>query len=370
MSKFSLSISEVAALLGVESPTPTNTDLRLTGVSSLEDATSEEIAFFEHPKYVRALRATQAGLVLVPLSFNESIATPTLAVANPSAAFSVLLDKLFPPHTPGEYQGIHPSAVVHETAQVSDKACIQSGAVVGAGAHVGAHTVIGPNTVVGRDVWIGEDCVIHPQVVLYDRTQIANRVVIHSNTVIGSDGFGYCYAEGRHQKVTHHGFVQIDDDVEIGACTAIDRARFGRTWIQAGTKIDNLVQIAHNVTIGEHCLIISQTGIAGSARLGKRVTLAGQVGVVGHIEIGDNVVVAAKSGVSKDCPPNQTMMGMFSIPMNEARELVAHYHRLPKTAAKLKSLEEEVAELKRLVSELAKPSTEAQPAETRDWKHQ
>jgi len=146
-----------------------------------------------------------------------------------------------------------------------------------------------------------------------------------------------------------HPTAIIEDDVEIGACTTIDRARFGRTWIQRGTKIDNLVQIAHNVVIGPDCLVISQTGISGSAKLGSHVTLAGQVGVVGHVSVGDNVVVAAKSGVSKDTPPGQTLMGMFGIPMKEARELVAHYHRLPKTAARIKSLEAEVRELRALL---------------------
>ena len=159
--------------------------------------------------------------------------------------------------------------------------------------------------------------------------------------------------------MVHRGFVQIDDDVEVGACTTIDRARFGRTWIQQGTKIDNLVQIAHNVVIGPHCLIVSQTGISGSARLGSYITLAGQVGVVGHIEIGDKVIVTAKSGVSKDAAPNQVLMGTYGIPMREAKELVAHYHRLPKTAERIKSLEREVAELKALVARLLPTETTA-----------
>jgi UDP-3-O-[3-hydroxymyristoyl] glucosamine N-acyltransferase len=176
--------------------------------------------------------------------------------------------------------------------------------------------------------------------------------VIQSHAVLGSDGFGYRFSEGRHHRLPHRGYVQIDDDVEIGACTTIDRARFGRTWIQMGTKIDNLVQIAHNVVIGPHCLIIAQTGISGSARLGSYVTLAGQVGVVGHTEIGDQVVVAAKGGVSKDVPAKQQLMGTYGIDAREARELVAHYRRLPKTAAKIKRLEQELEDLRSVVATL------------------
>ena len=193
---------------------------------------------------------------------------------------------------------------------------------------------------------------MNPHAILCEGSILGSRVIIQSGAVIGCDGFGYHFTEGRHLRVVHRGHVQIDDDVEVGACTTIDRARFGRTWIQEGTKIDNLVQIAHNVTIGPHCLIIAQTGISGSARLGKYCTLAGQVGVVGHIEIGDEVVVAAKGGVSKDTASKQQLMGTYGVPMKEGRELVAHYRRLPKTVARLKAVEEELRDLKLLVAKL------------------
>jgi UDP-3-O-[3-hydroxymyristoyl] glucosamine N-acyltransferase len=248
--------------------------------------------------------------------------------------------------------GIHPAAVVHHSAEIDRTACIHPCAVIEPGAKIGARSSIGAHAFIGRRSHVGEDCVIHPNAVLREGTIVGSRVIIHSGAVIGSDGFGFRFAEGRHHKVAHTGHVQIDDDVEVGACTTIDRARFGRTWIQAGTKIDNLVQIAHNVIIGPHCLVCAQTGISGSARLGKHVTLAGQVGVVGHIEIADEVLVTAKSGVSKDATKGQQLMGTYGIPLKEARELVAHYHRLPKTAAKIKSLESEVEELKALVRQL------------------
>jgi UDP-3-O-[3-hydroxymyristoyl] glucosamine N-acyltransferase len=216
---------------------------------------------------------------------------------------------------------------------------------------IGAGTVICALSFVGRNSKIGADTYIYPNVVIRESTLIGSRVIIHSGSVIGGDGFGFQLVNGKHQKIPQLGFVQIDDEVEIGACTTIDRARFGRTWIQTGAKIDNLVQIAHNVVVGPHCVIAAQTGISGSSRLGRYVTLAGQVGVVGHVEIGDEVVVAAKSGVSKDTPARQQLMGMFGVPMKEARELVAHYHRLPKTVAKLKAMEAELAALRKIVEE-------------------
>jgi UDP-3-O-[3-hydroxymyristoyl] glucosamine N-acyltransferase len=362
MSAPSLTLLEIAAAIGAALPPDSDPALVVTGAAALEDAQPGEVAFFEHPKYLRALRATKAGVVLVPLAFDEPISAILLRVADPSAAFSILLTRLAAPITPDE-PGIHPAAIVHATAEIHPTACIHPGAVIAAGAKIGARTSIGAQAFIGLGAQVGEDCLIHPHAVLREGTILGARVIIHSCAVLGSDGFGFRFAEGRHHKVIHRGHVQIDDDVEVGACTTIDRARFGRTWIQAGTKIDNLVQIAHNVVIGPHCLIVSQTGISGSARLGKYVTLAGQVGVVGHIEIGDQVIVTAKSGVSKDAEPKQVLMGTYGIPIKEARELVAHYHRQPKTVARLKELETEVQTLKALVQELLQSRTPASSGE-------
>jgi UDP-3-O-[3-hydroxymyristoyl] glucosamine N-acyltransferase len=224
---------------------------------------------------------------------------------------------------------------------------------------IGARTVVGAHSFVGRGSRLGDDCRIHPNVTLREGTVLGSRVVIHSAAVIGSDGFGYSLVDGQHVKIPQVGTVQIDDDVEIGAGTTIDRARFGKTWIQEGTKIDNLVQIAHNVVIGPHCLIIAQTGISGSAKLGRYVTLAGQVGVVGHVTVGDQVIVAAKSGISKDTPAKTTLLGMIGQPIAEERKLMVHYRQLPKTVARLKALEVELAELK---AEMATRGSEARTA--------
>lgn len=344
-----MTLSEIAECIGVQidAGVPQLT-IPITRGSSLEDAKEGDIVFYDNPRYLRSLRETKATVALVPLDFAEPISVTLLRVENPSAAFTTVLQKLVPP--PAKYpEGIHPTAAIGNGVEIHPTASIQPHAVIEDGVKIGAGSVISALSFVGRNSSIGENSFIHPNVVLGESTVIGSRVIIHSGTVIGADGFGYKLVNGKHEKVPQLGNVQIDDDVEVGACTTIDRARFGKTWIQTGAKIDNLVQIAHNVVIGPHCLIVAQTGISGSSRLGRYVTLAGQVGVVGHIEIGDEVVVAAKSGVSKDTAPRQTLMGMFGIPMKEARELVAHYHRLPKTVAKLKALEAEIATLREII---------------------
>ena len=351
MADSTISLHDIAHAIGAELPSGADPAMRISGATSLDQARSGHITFYEGPKFLRALRATQADVVLVPTTFDEPLSQVLLRVSNPSEAFDAIFDKFAPPAA-HRVCGIHPTAIVHDTAQVDLAATVEAHAVIEAGARVGARSVIGAHVFIGRNSQIGEDCHLHPNAVLREGTVLGARVIIQSNAVIGSDGFGYRFAEGRHHHMAHRGNVQLDDDVEIGACTTIDRARFGRTWIQNGTKIDNLVQIAHNVVIGPHCLIVAQTGISGSARLGKYVTLAGQVGVVGHVEIGDQVVVAAKGGVSKDAPAKQQLMGTYGIPAKDARELVAHYRRLPKTAAKIKKLEQDIEELKSILATL------------------
>jgi len=345
-----LTLHEIAQTVGAKLPADADPAMSIFGATTLEEAQTGQIAFYEHPKYLRALRMTKAAVVIVPPAFDEVLAPVVLRVSNPAAAFSAILDKLEPTVPQERESGIHPTAVVHPTARVDPTATIEPLAVVEEGVEIGPRSIVGAHALVGRHSRLGEDCHLHPHAILRDGCLLGSRVVIQSGAVIGSIGFGFAFVEGRHRRLGHRGCVQLDDDVEVGACTTIDRARFGRTWIQTGVKIDNLVQIAHNVVIGPHCLIVAQTGISGSARLGQYVTLAGQVGVVGHVEIGDQVIVAAKGGVSKDTAPRQQLMGTYGIPAKEARELVAHYRRLPKTVAKIKALEQELAELKVLVA--------------------
>jgi UDP-3-O-[3-hydroxymyristoyl] glucosamine N-acyltransferase len=346
----SLPLSAVASLTGADLAAGADPAANVSGVASLQEAQPGDITFFGNAKYLPALRRTRATAALVPRDFAEELPVVLLRVDDPSLAFAQVVAHFTPP--PVTFApGIHPTAVVAPSAEIDPSASVQPYAVIEDGVRIGAGTVVGAHTYIGHESRIGEQCHLHAHVTLRERTQLGARVIIHSGAVLGSDGFGFSQQQGRHVKIPQVGYVQVDDDVEIGACTTIDRARFGRTWIQAGTKIDNLVQIAHNVVLGEHCLVASQTGISGSARFGRYVTMAGQVGVVGHVEVGDHVLVMAKSGISKDTPAHTTLLGMIGAPIKEERELMVHYRRLPKTVARLKQLEGEVAALRALVEQ-------------------
>src|SRR5205085_1776421 len=206
---------------------------------------------------------------------------------------------------------------------------------------IGDETVIGASTLVGRESSIGASCLIYPRVTIRERTRIGSNVIIHSGAVIGSDGFGFEFVDGQHRKIPQLGIVQIDDNVEIGANTTIDRARFGRTWIQEDVKIDNLVQIAHNVVIGKHSVIAAQVGISGSVRVGERVSMAGQVGIVGHATIGDGTMIAAQSGVSKNIPGG-VWFGYPAVPFAEAKRQFAWVHRLGRLFDRVKAIEKKL----------------------------
>ncbi|MDD5350306.1 MAG: UDP-3-O-(3-hydroxymyristoyl)glucosamine N-acyltransferase [Chthoniobacteraceae bacterium] len=335
------SIEELAALVGgrvIGGPSATH----ITGAAAIADAQEGDITFFGNAKYLPALRASRATCALVPDGFDEAIPAVQIQVANPTLAFSKILEQLAPP--PIVFApGIHPSAVIAADARIGKDVAIQAHVVVEPGAVIGDRTVLGPNVYIGHGTRVGDDCKIYASASIRERCRIGNRVIIHSGAVLGSDGFGFEMANGRYVKIPQTGIVQIDDDVEIGANTTIDRARFGRTWIGEGSKIDNLVQIAHNVVIGKHSIIVSQVGISGSSRIGNYATLAGQVGVVGHIEIGDQAVVAAKSGVSKSIPAKQMWWGSPAGPIQEQKEQHARLNRLAKLMERVKRLEEQVA---------------------------
>jgi UDP-3-O-[3-hydroxymyristoyl] glucosamine N-acyltransferase len=314
----------------------------ITGVASVSDAVAGDITFFGNAKYLPALRTSCATCALVPEDFSETIAPVQIQVANPSLAFSKVVAQFAP--APIEYPvGIHPSAVIDPMARVGKNVSIQAHVVIEPGAEIGDGTFLGANVYIGHGARVGADCKIYPSVSIRERCVLGDRVVIHSGAVIGSDGFGFEMNNGRYVKIPQIGIVQVDNDVEIGANTTIDRARFGRTWIGEGTKIDNLVQIAHNVVIGKHSILVSQVGISGSSRVGNYATLAGQVGVVGHIEIGDQAIVAAKSGVSKSVPAKEMWWGSPASPIHEAKERVAHIKRIPKLIERVKRLEDRVA---------------------------
>jgi len=239
----------------------------------------------------------------------------------------MLLEIFYPPSEPSP--GIHPSAVIHPEAQIGDRVSIQSCAVINKGVRLGSGVEIGSCTIVSEDSQIGDCSHIHPNVTIYPGTQIGRRVIIHAGSVIGSDGFGYARKNGLPYKVPQIGKVVIDDDCEIGANVTIDRGTLGATHISKGVKIDNLVQIGHNVIIGAYSIVVSQVGISGSTQIGEGVIMAGQVGVAGHIQIGDRVTVAAKTGITKNVSSGETMAGFMAMPVREWRKSEAIYRRLP-----------------------------------------
>jgi UDP-3-O-[3-hydroxymyristoyl] glucosamine N-acyltransferase len=315
-------------------------NVEVTGVASLSEAVAGEVTFYADPRYLERLRKTRASAIFVPLTFSEQTAAAQIRVANPSKAFEQVVLKLAP--KPVVFApGVHPTAVVDPSAKLGSGVSVQAHAVIEAGACIGDKSVIGAGSYIGPESVIGESCLIYPNVTIRERTKIAARVIVHSGAVIGADGFGFETVDGRYQKIPQIGIVQIDDDVEIGANTTIDRARFGRTWIQSGVKIDNLVQIAHNVIVGKNSIIAAQTGISGSTRVGENVKMAGQVGVIGHLTIEDDTVIAAQSGISRDLPGG-AWFGSPAVPLPEARRQIALIHRLQKLVDRIKAIEKKL----------------------------
>ena len=316
--------------------------LEITGAASLAEATPGEISFFANPKYLGQLRRTQASAIFVSPDFNEETAAAQIRVANPTKAFEQVVMKLAP--KPIEFPpGIHPSAVIDSSVGLGKEVSIQPCAVIERGVSIGDRTVIGAGSYIGHESVIGADCRIYANVTIRERTRIGSSVIIHSGAVIGADGFGFEMVEGRQEKVPQLGIVQIDNDVEIGANTTIDRARFGRTWIQQGAKIDNLVQVAHNVVVGPGSILVAQVGIAGSSRIGTGVILAGQAGVVGHVEVGDHNVIGAQTGVTKDLPAGSGAWLLSpAVKLREAKEQIARVHSLGKLFARVKAIEKKL----------------------------
>jgi UDP-3-O-[3-hydroxymyristoyl] glucosamine N-acyltransferase len=331
-------VKELAALSGGE--LVGESTLKITGAASLSEATPGEISFFTDRKYIGLLRKTRASAIFVPSDFAEPINVAQIRVSNPTKAFEQVLLK-FGPERITFAPGIHPSAVVDPSAQLGQRVSIQPLAVVEPGANIGNDTIVGAGSYVGHETVIGSACHIYPNVTIRERSRVGSRVIIHSGAVIGADGFGFEMVDGRHQKIQQLGIVQIDDDVEIGANTTVDRARFGRTWIQQGVKIDNLVQIAHNVVIGKNSVIVAQTGISGSTRVGERVMMGGQVGIVGHLEIADGSMIAAQSGITKNLPGG-VWFGSPAVPFPEAKQQIAWIHRLGKLFARVKEIEKKL----------------------------
>jgi len=328
-------LQELATLSGAE--LIGDPKLQITGAASLGEATPGEISFFANRKYIGLLRKTCASAIFVPPDFAEPINAAQVRVSNPTKAFEQVLLK-FAPSAVTFAPGIHSTAIVDPSVQLGERVSIQPLAVIEAGTRIGDDTIVGAGSYIGHETVIGSACHIYPQVTIRERSKIGSRVIVHSGAVIGADGFGFEMVDGRQEKIQQLGIVQIDDDVEIGANTTIDRARFGRTWIQEGAKIDNLVQIAHNVVIGKNTVIAAQSGIAGSVQIGQRVLIGGQVGVIGHIEIGDNTALGAQSGISKNISGG-AWWASPAVPLAEAKQQIAWVRRLGKLVARVKDIE-------------------------------
>ncbi len=318
-------------------------DSRFSGMAALDEAGPQDVSFLGNPKYHPQFLATRAGAVIVARGTSDGPAHAALVeVDNPTLAFSVVV-RHFAAALRRFEPGVHAAAVVDPTAVLDPSAVrVGPGAVVLAGAVVGAGSEIGPNCVVGEHAVLGKDCHLMANSVVRERCVLGDRVILQPGAVVGSDGYGYEHSGGRHVKIEQVGIVEIGDDVEIGANTTIDRARFGKTMIGEGTKIDNLVQIGHNCVIGRHCLIVALTGIAGSTRLGNHVTVAGQVGMAGHVTVGDGATLGARAGVSTSLAGGQVYTGNPARPMREDMKLRATVRRLPEFVERLRRIEKQL----------------------------
>jgi UDP-3-O-[3-hydroxymyristoyl] glucosamine N-acyltransferase len=339
-----ISVADIARL--VKGEVVGDGQLQVSGFSGIKEAKSHELSFLGNPKYEPLLQDTQAGAILVPRQISCPGKT-LIRVDNPSLSFTQVLNfflKEAPDYKP---RGIHPTAVIAPGAKLGPNVAVGANTVIEEGVVIGEGSIISAQCYVGHETHLGQHCLIYPQVVLREKVVLGDRVIIHSGTVIGSDGFGYIMADGKHAKIPQVGTVVIENDVEIGSNVTVDRARFDKTVIGEGTKIDNLVQIAHNVIIGKHCLVIAQSGIAGSTKLGNYVILAAQSGLVGHLELGDGSVVAAQSGLTKSLKAGEQVFGSPAEPIKEAFRIHAHLKRLDKYVETIKDLKKRIEELEK-----------------------
>ncbi len=326
-----------------------NGEVEISGVGSIEEARPGEITFIAHPKYLSNLEKTHASAVIVSKEVTQA-SKPLLCVANPYLAFVKVLHLFF--QKPYQPRGIDPKAWISPTALLGRDLTIYPFVYIGDGCQIKDRVILYPGVYVGEGSVIDEDSILYPNVSIYPHTVIGKRVILHSGVVVGSDGFGYVKDGKKNIKIPQVGRVVIEDDVEIGSNTTIDRATLGETLIRRGVKIDNLVQVAHNVVIGEDSIIVAQVGISGSTKIGSNVTLAGQVGVVDHVEIGDNVIVGAQSGVAYDLAPNQAYTGSPPLPHREFLRAISVFPKLPEMRKILLEIEKRLAGIeKKLNSE-------------------
>ncbi len=318
--------------------------ISLHGLAPLDSAQEGYLSFLTNLKYSKLAETTRASAILLekPLA---GVSKPFLLIPNPYAKLPRLIQMFYPP-SPQE-PGIQEGAWVHPKATVDPSATLYPGVVVAAGAKVGARSLLYPGVFLGQDAQVGEDCILYSNVTVRDRCLLGNRVILQPGVVIGGDGFGFAPDKGSYEKIPQVGNVVLEDDVELGSNTCVDRAALGSTRIGKGTKLDNLVQIGHNVVIGENTIIVSQTGISGSTQIGNHVVMGGQVGLAGHLKIGDHVTLATRTGVMEDIPEKGVYWGSPSGPMAVEMKNVAAYRQLPDMVKRLRRLEKAIERIEK-----------------------
>lgn len=337
-------LQELAAL--TDSELIGNPDHLITGVESLESATSEDVSFLANLRYKESMLRSTAGVVFIPPSVDRPTGRNYLISENPSVAFQKVATLfLSSPYNKTGFIGIHETAIIHPSAIIGENVLIGPYVTIDHGVKIDDHTQISPHVSIGAGVQIGHHCLIHPHVTIRERSILGNHVVIQPGAVIGSCGFGFSTsADGVHTKLDQLGIVEIEDHVEIGANTTIDRARFKKTLISKGTKVDNLVQIGHNVKLGPHNIIVAQTGISGSAETGRHVILGGQCGVVGHLKIADGTMIASRGGVSKSIPSGK-YSGAPVLPITEYNRQQVHLRKIAEYVKRIEELEKKIEQI-------------------------
>lgn len=334
-------LKELASLVGGDIAGDEN--VAISDVAGIDNAGEGDITFIANLKYIAMISSAKASAFIASPDVKAQAGKNFLYVKNPYLAFAKLLALFNPPSLP--YNGIHPGAYIHHTAKIGSSVSIYPHVFIDEDVVIGDRVVVYPGVYLGKGANVGDDTILYSNVSVREGCFIGRRVIIHCNSVVGSDGFGFAKDGTKYRKIPQVGIVRIGDDVEIGACVTIDRATLGETVVGRGTKIDNLVQIAHNVTIGQDSIVVAQAGIAGSTKIGNRVTLAGQVGVVGHIEIGDDVIIGSQSGVAQDITSKGVFSGSPAIPHREWLKAQNIFAKLPEMRKTLLELEKKVKEL-------------------------
>jgi len=342
-------LGELAAFLGGKLQGPA--DLVIQGIAAIDCATPRDITFISQKRFARLVAQSRAAAFIVGPD-QAHLARPLIVVPHPYLAYAQAAALFAPPQN--RWPGISPLAFLGQGVEMGQEVSISPLVFVGNDVRLGDRVTIMPGCVLGDQVQIGADTLLYPNVTILERCTLGQRVIVHSGTVIGADGFGFVPGKEGHQKIPQLGIVVIEDDVEIGANCAIDRGALGETRVGRGVKMDNLVHLAHNVTVGEHSFLVAQVGVAGSTKLGKGVALGGQAGLVGHIEVGDGAQVGAQSGVHHSVPAGQAVMGSPALPRQKIFRIINLLPKLPEIYKRLKEMEKKVTEL------AAKPAEEHQ----------